>query len=118
MFVNFEADENDVLISANSAMPLFRYKIGDHGGVLALSQIEAAFAKAGLNLRSESRKIGIKLFNLPFVYLYERSDLSTKLYGAIIYPEPIREALLDKRLRSHVSGKFTMMTKFDAKQNE
>jgi phenylacetate-CoA ligase len=118
MFVNFEVDDNNVLISANSAMPLFRYKIGDNGGVLRLSQIEAAFAKQHLNLRNEARKLGIELFNLPFVYVYERSDFSTKLYGAIIYPEPIKEALLDRRIRKHVSGKFTMITKFDAKQNE
>src|SRR5258708_3438861 len=118
MFVNFEAEDNNILISARSAMPIFRYKIGDNGGVLRLSQIEAAFVKSHINLRSEARKLGIELFELPFVYVYERSDLSTKLYGAIIYPEPVKEALLDKRLRKHVTGKFTMITKFDSKQNE
>ncbi len=118
MFVNFEAQDSNVLISANSAMPLFRYKIGDNGGVLRFSQIESAFTKSRVNLRSEARKLGIQLFELPFVYVYERSDLSTKLYGAIIYPEPIKEALLDKRLRKHVTGKFTMITKFDLRQNE
>ncbi|MBX4186820.1 MAG: hypothetical protein KW802_00990 [Candidatus Doudnabacteria bacterium] len=118
IFVNFEAENNNILITADSAMPVFRYKIGDNGGTLQLSQIEAVFAKNGINLRKQARKLGIDLYELPFVYVYERSDLSTKLYGAIIYPQPIREALLDKRLRRHVTGKFTMITKFDSKQNE
>ena len=83
-----------------------------------LVRLYPCFAKNHINLKAEARKLGIELLNLPFVYVYERSDLSTKLYGAIIYPEPIKEALLDKRLRKHVSGKFTMITKFDSKQNE
>ncbi|MEJ0021838.1 MAG: hypothetical protein WDN47_04695 [Candidatus Doudnabacteria bacterium] len=118
MFISFEAEQNKILISAHSTMPIFRYKIGDNGGILSLSQIESAFTKNKINLRSEAKRLRIDLLDLPFVYIYERSDLSTKLYGAIIYPEPIKEALLDKRLRRHVSGKFTLITKFDPKQNE
>ncbi len=118
MFVNFEEENREILISADAATPMVRYKIGDNGGTLRLSEIINAFAQHNIDLKSEAKKDGVELYELPFVYVYERTDLSTKLYGAIIYPEPIREALLDKRLSKYLTGKFTMITKFDNKQNE
>ena len=55
---------------------------------------------------------------LPFVYIYERSDFSVKLYGAIIYPEHIREVLQLEKFGKFFTGKFTMLTKFDKNSNE
>lgn len=118
MFVDFEAKAGEILISADVATPLFHYKIGDYGGVYKFSQIEKIFANNGVNLGRESKKLGIKIYELPFVYVYERSDLSTKLYGAIIYPEPIREALLDPKLNKFITGRMTMLTEFDSKHNQ
>lgn len=117
-FINFDQHDGRILITADSAMPFFRYDIGDNGGVMTLTQIEDAFAAGGINLRREAKKAGVILESLPFVYVYERSDFSTKLYGAIIYPEPIREALQDVQLQRWVTGKFAMLTKFDSRQNE
>ena len=55
---------------------------------------------------------------LPFVYLYERSDLSTKLYGAIIYPEHIKIGLQKPVLEDFITGRFTMTTEHNAQHNE
>lgn len=52
------------------------------------------------------------------MYIYERSDFSTKLYGAIIYPEHIKEGLGHRTLRPFVTGRFTMMTKFNTTHDE
>jgi phenylacetate-CoA ligase len=55
---------------------------------------------------------------LPFVYLYGRADLSTKLYGAIIYPEHVKTGLQKKKFEKLITGRFTMTTEHDKTQNE
>ena len=55
---------------------------------------------------------------LPFVYVYERIDMSTTLYGINIYPQLIRDSLLHEDLQKHVTGKFTLSTNFDDQQNQ
>ena len=77
-------------------------------------------AAEGINLNREMKKIGLNhtVVEWPFVYIYERSDMSVKLYGAIIYPEHIRNALLHQQLASAVTGKFTMLVKTDKQHKE
>ena len=55
---------------------------------------------------------------MPFVYVYERSDLSTKLYGAIIYPQHVRMALQKPKLAKFLTGKFLMATKTDHRHDQ
>lgn len=117
-FINFSERDGQILISADAAVPMLHYAIGDNGGVLTLSKIQQVMAEHGINLNKEAKKHKVKLLSLPFVYVYERSDFSTKLYGAIIYPEHVREALQDRKVAHFVTGKFAMVTKFDAKQNQ
>ena len=71
-------------------------------------------------MKKESKKAGITKFwyELPFVYVYERADFSTNLYGLQVYPEPMRKALLKKPLSAYLTGKFTLETRFDSKQNQ
>ena len=52
------------------------------------------------------------------MHIYERLDFSTKLYGAIIYPEHIKTALLNRELAKFLTGKFSMQTKRDKKLDE
>jgi len=69
---------------------------------------------------SEAQKAGISttIWQLPYVYVYERSDFSVSFYAFQIYPETIRKALQVDQLEKKVTGKFTMMVKFDRKQNQ
>ena len=119
-FINFECVNKNIYCSGDNVLPLVRYEIGDNGGMLYFDEMEKIFKGEGLDLRLEARKVGIEdtLTELPFVYVYERTDLSTKLYGAIIYPEYIKAGLQRKELEKYVTGKFTMFTKHDKKQNE
>lgn len=112
LFITFEAlPDEEVLLTGNNAIPLVRYAVGDHGGVLSFNEVAAKLKKYGIDLPKDS-------YQLPFVYVYERSDFSTTLYGLQIYPEVIKEALLDEILTKHITGKFTMITKFDRKHNQ
>ena len=119
-FIDFECIGRSIYCSGNNVLPLVRYEIGDSGGVLYFNEMEKLFAEEGTDLMTEAKKAGIlnSVTEFPFVYVYERTDLSTKLYGAIIYPEYVKVALQNITLEKYVTGKFTMFTKHDKKQNE
>ena len=110
-FVSFEAQDKTILITANNAVPFVRYKIGDTGGIFSLEQITSIFKDHGINLAKEAAKKKAPLLSLPFVYVHVRDDFSTKLYGAIIHPQHIQEALQKNAFKNITTGKFTMATK-------
>jgi len=120
LFITFESAEGKILLTGENTFPLIRYDLGDHGGVFTYKEITSCLEQHGISLQEEAKKAGIedKIYQLPFVYVYERTDLSTTLYGLQIYPETIREALLEKPIDRFLTGKFTMFTKFDRKQNQ
>lgn len=119
-FINFECVNKSVYCTGNNILPLLRYEIGDNGGVIDFSEVAKIFAEAGMDLRSEARKVGIEdtIAELPFVYIYERTDLSAIFYGVIIYPEYVKAGLQNHNLEKYTTGKFTMLTKHDKNQNE
>lgn len=119
-FVNFEEVNGEIVLSGNNNMPLIRYAIGDRGGVYTFDEIEKKLLNHGINIWEEAKKVGIEKFisKLPFVYVYERIDMSTTLYGINIYPQLIRDSLLHEDLQKYVTGKFTLSTNFDDQQNQ
>jgi len=114
----FESLEGKILITGDSAMPFFRYKIGDVGSTMTSSEIGDVFEEAGIKLNRKLSAAGIPKTHLPLVAVYEREDFSTKLYGAIVYPAHIRDALSARALREAITGKFAMRTGFDRWQNQ
>lgn len=119
-YIEFEERDGEVLLTGNSAMPLIRYAIGDHGGVLGYKAMRRAFSESELDLDKEIAKAGITLSGArtPFVFVYERANFAVSLHGMIIYPQFIKEALLNPELSALVSGKFTMVTRYDRNQNQ
>ena len=118
-FITFEAPKGEVLLTGDNTIPLVRYAIGDNGGVLSFGEMEEKFKKHGVSLRKEaSRRGNAYRTELPFVYVYERNDLSTTLYGLQIYPEHVREALIHPSVQRVLTGKFSMATKYDAKHDQ
>ncbi len=112
-FVSFNQQDGQILLTGRNAAPFVRYKIGDRGGVYAFSQIDEIFAARGINLAQQAKKYRVPLSQLPFVYIYERSDLSTTLYGLQIYPQTIKKVLETPVLSQFVTGKFSLETAFD-----
>jgi phenylacetate-CoA ligase len=117
-FITFEAPDGEILLTGDNVLPLIRYAVGDHGGIFSMDEAEKKLGQHGIDLESAARRAHAPLNEMPFVYVYERSDFSVKLYGAIIYPEHIREGLAHPALQNFVTGKFTMMTKFNKKEDE
>lgn len=119
-FIEFEEADSEILLSGNSALPLIRYAVGDNGGVVSYSQMAGIFTENGKDLEKEINKAGISNFakKQPFVYVYERKDFSVSLHGINLYPEFVKEALLDKKLVDHITERFTMITRYDRGQNQ
>lgn len=117
-FISFTEESGNLLLTGDSAMPLVKYAIGDSGGVLSYTDIETIFREGGISLKKELKAHHIPQNELPFVYVYERTDFSTTLYGLQIYPETIREVLIEKPFNKIITGKCSMITKFDGNQNQ
>lgn len=120
-FINFEEVNGQLVCTGDSVLPLVRYSIGDNGGVIKYDDAEKLLSKNGFgSCQHELKRAGLNIApdQLPYVYVYERDDLSTKLYGAIMYPEHIKEALHHNILMKNLTGRFTMITKTDKKQNQ
>lgn len=120
LFMTFEAQGEDILLTGDNTLPLIRYSIGDHGGVVSFKEINEKLKSNGIDLKKEASRLNIikYLSEAPLTYVYERKDFSTTLYGLQIYPEVIREVLLDEPHGLHLTGKFSMLTKFDSKNNQ
>jgi phenylacetate-CoA ligase len=118
--ITFEAPEGEILLSGNSAIPLVRYAIGDHGGTMSFDEVEKKFSNSGTSLRGAIIRHGLKkhVSELPLVFVYERIDFSTTLYGLQIYPEHLREALIQPAAKKFVTGKLMMETKFSKKHDQ
>lgn len=119
-FTHIDSQDGELYFTGDASMPFIRYASGDHGGLLSYDKIREIFADHGVDLEKECRKRGISNFisKLPFVYVYERKNLATTLYGILIYPEYLKPVLLDKNLNRFLTGKFTMMQKYDRKHKQ
>lgn len=117
-FVSFEAPEGEILLTGYSAVPLVRYAIGDRGGVHSFDDLKSIFAEEGINLEKEAKKLDVPLYELPFVYVYERSDLATTLYGLQVYPEYLRDVMVSDFMQHYCTGKFQIITKYDEDENQ
>lgn len=117
-YIDFEEIEGEIILTGDSAMPLIRYAIGDNGGKIEYNKMVNIFKKNGIDLLKESKKAGIDLNKLPFVYVYERTDFSVTLHGINIYPEFIKEGLLHPDLSPYLTEKFTMITKYNKQHNQ
>jgi phenylacetate-CoA ligase len=116
----FEETSEGLLCSAASGLPLVRYDLKDHGGVIGYGEMHERAREGGVNLEHELRRAGLEntVWQLPFVYVYERSDFSVSFYAFQIYPETIRKALQERQFEKSITGKFTMLVKYDKKQDQ
>jgi phenylacetate-CoA ligase len=120
-FIEFEDVEGELVLTSSGAMPLVRYAIGDHGGLFDYAHLKSTMARYKIDLDAEIHKAGLEgkvNKSRPFVYVYERTDLSASLHGIIIYPEFIKEALLHPSMNTMFTERFTMSTKHDIHHNQ
>ncbi|MBI2889076.1 MAG: phenylacetate--CoA ligase family protein [Candidatus Liptonbacteria bacterium] len=116
----FEEVEGVLACSALGGLPLLRYNLKDRGGVATLEAVAAHCAARGMDLFEEARQRGVgnMLWQLPFVYLYERDDLVASIYSVNIYPQSIQRALQRQEFEEMLTGKFTLWVDYDGAQNQ
>jgi phenylacetate-coenzyme A ligase PaaK-like adenylate-forming protein len=96
----FEADGADLLFTAAGGIPLVRYRIGDHGGIVPFDAMMARLHAAGFE-PPPGRK-------LPFVYVFGRAHHAVSFYGANVFVETVSLALEQPSIREFVTGKLVM----------
>ncbi len=107
----FEAVDEELVFTAASGIPLIRYNIKDTGAVLSF---EEAIEPIKDRFYPEAERLGIDIryWCYPFVYLKGRRDFTVTIYAVNIYPENIKAALIDRKVRRWTTGRFTMATKY------
>jgi len=108
----FEAVDGELVFTSRAGIPLVRYNIHDSGGVWTFADLVALLRTYGFDAKAALAEAGCEdtLVELPFVYLFGRSDFTVTLYGANIYPENVKAALEKPELRDLTSGKFVLQT--------
>ena len=115
----FEVEDDILICTSESGIPLIRYNLKDLGGVLKFSKMILLAKESGIDLKKEIKKAGISdtVWELPFVYIFGRADFSVSLYGANIYPENIKSIFLISNFKKYFSGRFSMQIIYSKKQD-
>ena len=100
------AAAGDLVFSGDGGVPLVRYRILDRGGVIPHAELFDFLASAGVPALTASERTGSR--ELPFVFVFGRSNFALSFYGANIYPENVSVGLERPTLAPHVTGKFVM----------
>ncbi len=118
--IEFEEVNGEIVLTGDAALPLIRYAIGDRGGVITYNDMVKRLKHLSIDIAEEIKKADINntVQNYPFVYVYERTDFAATLHGIVIYPEFVKEGLLNKEVIQYFTGRFTMSTKNDILYNQ
>jgi phenylacetate-CoA ligase len=116
----FEQVGSELVFTAPTGTPLIRYNIHDTGGILSCAELLDRCRAAGSDPLAGLQAAGYSgpVPDLPFVYIFGRSDFTISFYGANIYPENVKAGLEDGRVHDRVTGKFVMYVIHDSRQRE
>ncbi|HEX7368136.1 MAG TPA: hypothetical protein VF261_00585 [Candidatus Saccharimonadales bacterium] len=111
----FETEDNNLFCTAHSGLPLMRYNLKDYGGILTHEAVHARLQGINWDVNQAAKAADIvdTIWNLPFVYVYERNDFSVSYYAFQLYPDTVRRALQHDNLGHWVTGKFTMSVDYN-----
>ncbi|MBD2665993.1 hypothetical protein B6N60_02015 [Richelia sinica FACHB-800] len=112
----FEVESGALLFSGNNGIPLIRYNILDHGGLITYDQMLQFLAQWGFNPLSQL-EANRGIHQLPFVYVFGRSNFTVSYFGANIYPENVTVGLEQPVIREWVTGKFVLQVEEDTDKN-
>lgn len=113
----FEVENGNLLFSGDNGIPLIRYNILDTGGVIPYQEMLQFLSEYGFDpLTALTQERGIR--ELPFVYVFGRSNFTVSYFGANIYPENVTVGLEQPTIKEWVTGKFVLQVKEDADQNK
>lgn len=115
----FEVTEaGTLLFSGDNGIPLIRYHINDHGGLVPYEQLLEFLQAHGFDAIASLQQQGTApIRSLPFVYVFGRSHFTVSFFGANVYPENVTVGLEQPAICDWVTGKFVMQVQTDTDQN-
>jgi phenylacetate-CoA ligase len=113
----FECEDGALSFSGTNGVPLVRYNILDRGGIVPYSDMLAFLAGYGFDPLAELGPGARGVRDLPFVYVFGRSDFTVSYFGANIYPENVIVGLEQPAVSGFVTGKFVLEALEDADRN-
>jgi phenylacetate-CoA ligase len=113
----FEALDGALVFSGDNGAPLIRYNILDTGGVIGFDAMLSFVKARGLDPIAELGPGARGVRQLPFVYVFGRSDFTVSYFGANIYPENVAVGLEQPGVREWVTGKFVLQSREDEDRN-
>lgn len=119
--IHFEEVDKKIIASGyGSSIPLIRYNFSDLGGVIPFDKMRDKLKYVGVDIIKEAKKYKInrKILKLPFVWVYARSDFAIVFRGANIFPEEIKNALVNKNITNFITGRFTIIRKENKKLSQ
>lgn len=110
--------DGTLLFSGDNGVPLIRYHIADTGGIIPYAEMLQFLAEQDFDPIATLKDEGVRgVHDLPFVYVFGRSQFIVSYFGANIYPENVTVGLEQPRIRDWVTGKFVLQVQSDADQN-
>jgi phenylacetate-CoA ligase len=113
----FEMQNGQLLFSGDNGIPLLRYNLLDTGGIASYEEMLAFCGAQGFDPLStlSDRERGTR--ELPFAWVFGRSDFTVSYFGANIFPENITVGLEQDEVAGWVTGKFVLQVEEDADRN-
>lgn len=113
----FECAEGALSFSGDNGVPLIRYNILDQGGLVPYEAMLRFLAGYGFDPVAQLGAGARGVRDLPFVFVFGRSDFTVSFFGANIYPENISVGLEQPAVSSFVTGKFVLEAVEDGERN-
>ncbi len=113
----FECIDHELLFTGDNGVPLVRYNIHDSGGLLEFRDMTDFLYANGFNILAVAQQTNITVRDLPFVWVFGRSNFTVSFYGANIYPENVTVALELQPICNWVTGKFVLHIDHDPNGN-
>lgn len=136
----FEVKDGTLLFSGDNGIPLVRYNIMDTGGIISYDAMLEFLGQWGFDPVVELSALPGNIHNskqdvenihncredtssarginqLPFVYIFGRSNFTVSYFGANIYPENVTVGLEQPVIKEWITGKFVLQVKEDADKN-
>lgn len=110
----FECEGGALSFSGDNGVPLVRYNILDRGGLVEYRDMLAYLAGHGFDPLAELGEGARGVRDLPFVFVFGRSDFTVSYFGANIYPENVTVGLEQPAVSGLVTGKFVLEAVEDA----
>jgi phenylacetate-CoA ligase len=105
------SEQGELIVTVNrhhALSPRIRYNLRDAGGTIPFRGAMKILDQAGLLAESRRMLEGQPQWQMPFLYLFGRSDSTISYMGANIYPEDVERAVFRSADDHHRFGAFCM----------